>query len=62
MVKLRGQAHDRTIHEYEITDDGIRLLARLQGVAGILTGRASFLGDPQPTTPAGSEESETGGV
>ena len=58
MVKLRGQAHDRTIHEYEITDNGIRLLGRLQGVAGILTGRASFLGDPQPTRPAGSEESE----
>ena len=62
MVKLRGQAHDRTIHEYEITDNGIRLLGRLQGVAGILTGRASFLGDPQPTRPVGSEHSEPGGV
>ena len=61
MVKLRGQAHDRTIHEYEITDNGIRLLGRLHGVAGILTGRASFLGDPQPTRPAGSEESEPAG-
>ena len=62
MVKLRGQAHDRTIHEYEITDNGIRLLGSLHGVAGILTGRASFLGDAQPTTPVGSESSEPGGV
>ncbi len=62
MVKLRGQAHDRTIHEYEITDNGIRLLGRFHGVAGILAGRASFLGDPQPSTPAQSGQSEPLGM
>ena len=56
------QAHDRTIQEYEITDDGIRVLGPFHGVAGILAGRASFLGGTQPTPPAERGTSEPGGV
>jgi circadian clock protein KaiC len=62
VVKLRGQAHDRTIQEYEITDDGLRVLGPFHGVAGILAGRASFLGGTHPTSPAGRGEGEPGGV
>jgi circadian clock protein KaiC len=62
MVKLRGQAHDRTIHEYQITDNGIRLLGRFQGVAGILAGQASFLGNTDPTIPVEGGASEPGEV
>jgi hypothetical protein len=62
MVKLRGQAHDRTIHEYQITDDGIRILGPFHGVAGIVAGRASFLGCAHATRPAGRGEGEPGRV
>jgi circadian clock protein KaiC len=62
VVKLRGQAHDRTIQEYEISDDGIRILGPFHGVAGILAGRASFLGDAQPTRPSGSGPGIPGGA
>jgi circadian clock protein KaiC len=62
VVKLRGQTHDRTIQEYEITDDGIRVLGPFHGVAGILAGHASFLGGTHPTSPAGDGTSEPGGV
>ena len=62
VVKLRGQTHDRTIQEYEITDDGIRVLGPFHGVAGILAGRASFLGGTQPTPPAERGTSEPGEV
>jgi circadian clock protein KaiC len=60
VVKLRGQAHDRTIQEYEITDDGIQVIGPFHGVAGILAGRASFLGGTQPTRPAQAGTSEPG--
>jgi circadian clock protein KaiC len=62
VVKLRGQAHERTIQEYAISDDGIQLLGPFEGVAGILAGRASFLGDAQPTKPAASETGEPTGT
>ncbi|MGO9956253.1 MAG: circadian clock protein KaiC [Solirubrobacteraceae bacterium] len=62
VVKLRGQAHDRTIQEYEITDHGIRVLGPFDGVSGIFAGRASFLGGTHPTNPAGDESGEPGGV
>jgi KaiC/GvpD/RAD55 family RecA-like ATPase len=32
VVKLRGQAHDRRIQEYEITDNGIRVLGPFHGI------------------------------
>ena len=62
VVKLRGQSHDRTIQEYEITDNGIRVLGPFHGVAGILAGRASFLGGTHPTKPAGSGQGEHDGA
>lgn len=62
VVKLRGQAHDRTIQEYEISDDGIRVLGPFRGVAGILAGRASFLGEVQRTRLEGSGTAEPGGA
>jgi circadian clock protein KaiC len=62
VVKLRGQAHDRAIHEYEISDDGMRILAPFRGVRGILAGRASFVGDGEPTSPAERLTGEPGGA
>jgi circadian clock protein KaiC len=61
VVKLRGQAHDRTIQEYEITDDGIRVIGPFHGVAGILAGHASFLGGTHPTPPPGTERASPAG-
>ena len=60
VVKLRGQCHDRAIHEYEITDHGFRILAPFRGVAGILAGRASFLGDEASAMPAEGDRGEPG--
>jgi len=51
VIKLRGQAHDHAIHEYEITADGVRILAPFHGVGGILAGVASFLGDGELAKP-----------
>jgi len=62
VVKLRGQAHDVRIQEYEITDDGIRILGPLRGVAGILAGQARFLGGVQQAGSARSGTSEAGGA
>jgi circadian clock protein KaiC len=61
VVKLRGQAHDRTIQEYEISDAGIRVLGPFHGVEGILAGRAAFLGSDQLATPARSGFGKPGG-
>jgi circadian clock protein KaiC len=54
MVKLRGQAHETTIQEYEISDNGIRVLGPFRGITGILAGQARFLGDVQRTGGGGS--------
>ena len=62
VVKLRGQSHDRRIQEYAISDDGIQILGPFHGVSGILSGRASFLGDVQQTAPEGSPTGGPGGV
>jgi circadian clock protein KaiC len=40
VLKLRGGAHAHAMHEYEITDSGMRLLGPIRGVRGILAGRA----------------------
>ena len=40
VLKLRGGAHASEMHEYEITDTGMRLLGPIRGVRGILAGRA----------------------
>jgi circadian clock protein KaiC len=53
VIKLRGQSHERAIHEYDITDHGIRILQPFTGVGGILAGQASITGDRGPTTPPG---------
>ena len=50
VIKLRGQKHERAIHEYDITDRGIRILQPFTGIAGILSGRASISRDRDPTT------------
>jgi circadian clock protein KaiC len=50
VIKLRGQKHERAIHEYDITDRGIRILQPFIGIAGILAGRASVTGERSPTT------------
>ena len=40
VLKLRGGAHDHAMHEYEITDTGMRVLGPVRGVRGILAGLA----------------------
>jgi circadian clock protein KaiC len=40
VLKLRGGAHASEMHEYEITDAGMRLLGPIRGVRGILAGVA----------------------
>ena len=40
VLKLRGGAHASEMHEYEITDSGMRLLGPIRGVRGILAGQA----------------------
>lgn len=62
VVKLRGQAHDRAIHEYEITDEGLRILTPFRGVEGILSGRARVVPDSQLAEHAGPGGSERGGA
>ncbi len=42
VLKLRGGAHAREMHEYEITDTGMRLLGPIRGVRGILAGLAEI--------------------
>jgi circadian clock protein KaiC len=40
VLKLRGSPHFRAMHEYEIRDDGMRVLGPIHGVRGILAGLA----------------------
>jgi circadian clock protein KaiC len=40
VLKLRGSTHDSAMHEYEIDDEGLRLIGPIQGVRGILAGEA----------------------
>jgi len=40
VLKVRGTAHDRRLHEYEITDEGMHVLAPIRGVIGMLGGSA----------------------
>jgi circadian clock protein KaiC len=42
VLKLRGSPHFRAMHEYEIGDDGMRVLGPIHGVRGILAGLAEF--------------------
>ncbi len=42
VLKLRGGAHAHAMHEYEITDSGMRVLGPIRGVRGILAGLAEF--------------------
>jgi circadian clock protein KaiC len=46
ILKMRGSAHDKTITEYTIGDDGMHILGPLSQASGILTG--SLLGEPTP--------------
>jgi len=39
---MRGSAHDKTIREYTIGDDGMTLADPIPGVAGILTGTPTY--------------------
>jgi circadian clock protein KaiC len=40
VLKLRGSAHDKRLREYEITQEGIKILAPFGGFEGITTGMA----------------------
>lgn len=40
LLKSRGMSHSNQIREYEITDDGVRLIDAYVGPAGVLTGTA----------------------
>jgi circadian clock protein KaiC len=43
-VKKRGGAHERTIREYHIGPDGIRIGAPLENLQGVFQGVPSFVG------------------
>ncbi|HZT64682.1 MAG TPA: circadian clock protein KaiC [Acidimicrobiales bacterium] len=38
VLKMRGSAHDKRIHEFTIGEDGMRIIGPFRGVAGILSG------------------------
>jgi circadian clock protein KaiC len=38
VIKMRGSAHSHELREYEITSSGLRVLERLTGYEGVLTG------------------------
>lgn len=42
VLKLRGSPHFHAIHEYEICEDGMRVLGPIHGVRGVLAGPAEF--------------------
>ena len=42
VLKLRGGGHAHAMHEYQITDTGMRVLGPIRGVRGILAGLAEF--------------------
>lgn len=46
VLKMRGVAHDRTLREFDIRDDGMHVLAPLRGVDAVLGGTARALGAP----------------
>lgn len=56
VLKLRGGAHAHAMHEYEITDNGMRVLGPIRGVRGILAGLAELT----PVADA-AEGGDTGG-
>ena len=56
VLKLRGGAHAHAMHEYEITDSGMRVLGPIRGVRGILSGQAQIIPEPD-----GSEGGDEGG-
>jgi len=43
VLKLRGGAHSHAMHEYEITDSGMRVRGPIRGVRGILAGLAEII-------------------
>lgn len=54
VLKQRGSTHVSAMHEYEITDHGMRLLGPIHGVRGILAGMA------QPIDTGHAEEERPG--
>lgn len=38
VMKMRGSQHSKEIHEFEITEKGVRLLSPIRAVTGVLTG------------------------
>lgn len=40
VLKMRGTVHDRSLHEFEITSEGMLVLKPLRGVSGMLGGTA----------------------
>lgn len=39
VVKVRGSAHSKDIHFYDVTDKGVSVGAALQGYEGVLSGQ-----------------------
>jgi circadian clock protein KaiC len=55
VLKMRGSAHDKRIHEFAIDSTGMHILGSFQGVGGILAGRATPIApvenDDEPAAP-----------
>lgn len=52
VLKMRGTGHDRTLHEFEITDHGLRLLGTVPAV-GVLGGTLRYEQAPEDRGAAG---------
>jgi circadian clock protein KaiC len=59
VVKMRGSAHSQDLREYEITGDGMRVLQRLTGYQGVLTGVPTARAETQRSVTPGLTELET---
>ena len=44
VLKMRDSTYENDLREFEITDEGIRVLAPLRSVKGLLTGQAHPIG------------------
>jgi circadian clock protein KaiC len=51
VMKKRGGAHERTIREFKLDSDGLRVGEALRSFQGVLTGTPVFFGDDTEQQP-----------
>lgn len=55
VMKKRSGAHEHTIREFRLTDEGISIGAPLTGFTGILSGNPVYTGGPEPLLAVGGK-------